>query len=218
MTTTQRIDWSDVKSAGEKLAGNWQKFDSFAWHRGYGLEDAEKWAIWYTSSRDAGLLAQSNEEAINKRLQPFSEGDDPDLVFERHSHFAVGYLDGFSLRVFTPDGSTTPAFEEFCRIKEELEGYPILNESDYSEREYEATLENYREELWRLRDELPTGWEGEVYSYFSDNGHDEFIENRDDRGGWAPREKLIEALEALGLYPQEADQPVIVDVSKEVKV
>jgi hypothetical protein len=136
-------------------------------------------------------------------------------VFETHSHWAVGHVDGFSVRVYKADG-ITPAFEEFCRIKEELDAYPILDESDLSQREYEATLSNYRDELWRLRDELPEGWEGKVYSYFSDNGHDEFIENRDDRGGWAPREKLIEALEALGLYPPQVDQPFIVSVpSKE---
>jgi hypothetical protein len=78
-----------------------------------------------------------------------------------------------------------------------------------------VTLENYREEMWRLRDELPEGWEAQVYSWFNDNGQERHIENSDDRGGWAPREKLIEALEALGLYPQEADQPLIVDVRRE---
>lgn len=214
MATKEVTDWSDLKGAAEALAGNWKEFDSFCWHRAYDLEDADKWVIWYTSHRDAGLLEQSNEQAINERLKPFAEGDDPDLVFESHSHWAVGHVDGFSIRVFNADG-ITPAFGEFCRIKEELDAYPVLDESDYSKREYEATLENYREELWRLRDELPEGWEAEVYSYFSDSGQDEFIENRDDRGGWAPREKLIEALETLGLFRQQADQPLIVDVRRE---
>lgn len=210
MATQQRIDWSDVKSAAEALAGNWKTFDSFAWHRAYELDDADARMIWYTSHRDAGLLEQSNEQAINERLKPFAEGEDADLVFESHSHWAVGHVDGFSVRVFKPDGTITPAFEEFCQIKAELDAYPILNETDYSEREYEATLENYSEEMWRLRDELREGWEAQVYSWFSDNGMDRFIENRDDRGGWAPREKLIEALEALGLFPQETDQPIMV--------
>jgi hypothetical protein len=215
MASKQAIDWSDVESAAEALAGNWKEFDSFCWHRAYDLDDPDAWMIWYTSHRDAGLLEQSNEQAINKRLQPFSEGNGPDLVFERHSSWLVGHIDGFSILVFKPDHTITPAFEEFCQIKAELDAYPILDESDYSKREYEATLENYREELWRLRDELPEGWEEQVYSYFSENGDDEFIENRDEQGGWAPREKLIEALEALGLYPQEADQPLIVDVRRE---
>lgn len=211
MATKHSIDWSDVESAAEKLAGNWREFDSFAWSRGYDLDDPDAWMIWYTSHRDAGLLEQSNEQAINERLKQFAEGNDPELVFESHSHWAVGHVDGFSLRVYKPDGSTiTPAFKEFCQIKAELEAYPVLDESDYSDREYEATLSNYREEMWRLRDELPEGWEAEVYSWFSDNGQERYIENSDDRGGWAPREKIVEALEALRLYPQEADQPVVV--------
>ena len=213
MATQQRIDWSDVKSAAEALAGNWREFDSFVWHRAYDLEDAASWMIWYTSSRDAGLLEQSNEQAINKRLEPFAKGNDPDLVFESHSHWAVGHVDGFSVLVYKQDGTITAAFEEFCRINEELEAYPVLDEQIYSELEYSSTLENYRDELWRLRDELPEGWEAQVYEWFSDN-HDEFIENRDDQGGWAPKDEILKALDALGLYPPQADQPIIVDVPR----
>ena len=142
MATTQEIDWTDVEAAGKALAGAWRDIPCFCWHRGYELEDADRWMLWYSSSRDAGLLEQSNEKVFNERLRPFSEGDDPDLVFERHSHWAVGYLDGFSIRVYRPDGSITPAFKEFCRIKEALEDYPILDErADYSEREYLETLD-----------------------------------------------------------------------------
>jgi hypothetical protein len=124
----------------------------------------------------------------------------PTWFFERHSHWAVGCLDGFSIRVYQPEWSITPAFEEFCRIKEALENYPVLDSEDYGEMELQATLDNYRSEMWREED-LSEGWESEVYSYFSDNCMDEFIENRDDRGGWAPREKIVDTLQALGLLP-----------------
>jgi len=201
MQTTQRIDWTDVEAAAKRLAGNWQRFSSFAWMRGYKLEDADEWLVWYTSNRDSGLLAQSNEQAINQRLQPFSQGNDPDLVFERHSHWAVGYMDGFSIRIHRTNNSLSPAFQEFCLIQEELENYPILDESDYSDREYAATLENYRNELWRIKDELPEGWEGEVYAWFDDNGKSQFIENRDDQGGYAPEEEILKALQDVGLLP-----------------
>jgi hypothetical protein len=177
------IDWSDVETAAKLLTGNWDEFDGFVWWRKNDLDDADRWCIWYTSHRDSGLLEQSNENAIRERLGPFSDGDDPDLVFESHSHWAVGHIDGFSIRVFKSNGSITPAFEEFCRIKQDLENYPVLNESDYSDREYETALENYRSEMWGCRDELPLGWEAEVYAWFSENGFDEFIENRDDQGG-----------------------------------
>ncbi len=109
-----------MESTAEQLAGNWRKFDCFAWSRGYDLEDADAWLIHYTSSRDSGLLQQSNEQATIKRLQPFTEGDAPDVVIESHGHWAVGNIKGFSLRVRTPDGSITPAFKEFCRIQQEL--------------------------------------------------------------------------------------------------
>ena len=117
----------------------------------------------------------------------------------------MGHLDGFSIRVFDKGGEITGAFTVFCRIKEKLEDYPILNESDYSEREYAATLENYRSEMWRMRKELPEGWQSDVYSWFSDNSQDKFIENRDDQGGsWALKDKITEALQALGLLPPVA--------------
>jgi hypothetical protein len=200
MATTQEIDWTDVEAAAKQVAGNWRAFPCFAWSRSYDLEDADRWCVWYTSSRDAGLLEQSNEKVFNERLRPFSEGDDPDVVFERHSHWAVGYLDGFSLRVFN-GGKITPAFEEFRRVKESLEIYPVLDEADYSDREFASTLESYRSEMWPLRKELPEGWESEVYSWFSDHGLYQFTDNVDDQGGFAPRDKIIEALQALGFLP-----------------
>jgi hypothetical protein len=201
VTTAPHIDWTDPEAAARQLAGNWRRFECFAWHRSHGLEDADRWVIWYTSSRDAGLLEQSNEAAINRRLAPYAEGDDPDLVFETHGHWAVEHLSGVSIRAFRGDGSITPAFEEFCSIKEALENYPVLDEQDYSEREHTATLSNYASEMWRERKTLPEGWASEVFSWFSDQGQDRFTANADDMGGFAPREAIILALTDLGLWP-----------------
>jgi hypothetical protein len=201
MTTLTCADWSDVDAAARLMSGNWRQVECFCWHRGHDLEDADKWMIWYTTHRDAGLLEQSNEHVINERLKPFGEGDDPDFVFERHSHWAVGHVDGFSIRVFREGSTITAAFKEFCQIKEALDSYPVLDEQDYSEREYTATLENYRSEMWRLKDDLSDGWEAEVHSWFSDHGQDRYTANLDDQGGWAPKEKIVEALRDLGLLP-----------------
>ena len=194
------MDWTDVQHTAEQMAGNWRTFECFAWHRSHYLEDADKWAIIYTSHRDSGLLDQSNHEEIVKRLAPFTEGDNPDVVFESHDHWTVGHLDGFSIRVYQADGPTTSAFEVLCRIKASLEDHSVLNEADYSEREYEAALENYRNEMGRLANQLPAGWESEIYSWFSDHGEERLIENRDDQGAWAPKTEIIEALQALGLW------------------
>jgi hypothetical protein len=55
--------------------------------------------------------------------------------------------------------------------------------------------------MWAMRKELPEGWESQVYRWFGDQGHDGYTENRDDQGGWAPREQITEALQDLGLLP-----------------
>ena len=205
MSRATCIDWSDVETAAKDMAANWHEFESFGWHRAYDLDDADNWAIIYTSNRDSGLLAQSNEQAINELLDRFTEGDDPDLVFETHSHWACGHIDGFSVRVFRPDGTITEAFKDVCGIQERLDNYPLLDEEDYSQRELDATLENYRNEIGHYRSDLPNGWESEVYGHFSDNGDYKYIENRDDQGGFAPREAIVEALTDMGLLEPEEE-------------
>ena len=188
----------DIDEAAKKAAGNWQDFTCFVWFRDRELEDADQWAVIYTHHRDSGLLDQSNAAVIAIALEPFTEGDDPDVVFESHSHWAVGHIDGFSVRVFK-NGKVTEAFERYHELAERMDDYPILDESDYSEREYEATLENIEDAAWRLKNEfeLPDGWEVEVYSWLSDNESSE-VENTDDLGGYPDEDALRRAFDFLG--------------------
>lgn len=83
-------------------------------------------------------------------MRPFSEGDDADVIFESHSHWAVGYVAGFSVRVFK-NGKITTAFETYHELACQLDDYPILDESDYSDRDFKATLENITDAAWRLK-------------------------------------------------------------------
>ena len=135
---------------------------------------------------------------IEKTLKPFTEGEDPDVVFESHHHWAVGHVDGFSVRVFK-NSQITKAFEIYHDLAQQLADYPILDESDYSDREFEATLENINDAAWRLKHDfdLPEDWESQVYSWLSDHRCGE-IENTDDQGGYPSESALIEAFEALG--------------------
>ena len=103
-----------IEDAAQKAAGNWQDFTCFVWWREKEIPDSENWAIIYTHNRDSGLIDQSNAEVIGKALKPFTEGSDPDVVFESHSHWLVGHVDGFSIRVFR-DGQITEAFEQVPR-------------------------------------------------------------------------------------------------------
>jgi hypothetical protein len=195
----------DLEEAARRAAGNWRDFNSFVWFRDRELEDSEKWSVIYTHHRDSGLLDQSNAAAIAEALEQFTEGDGPDVVFESHSHWAVGHIDGFSLRVFDQHGEITPAFRAYHELAERLADYPVLDEEDYSRREYEATLENIADAAWKLKREyvLPDGWESAVYDWLSDHDPSE-AESRDDTGGYPSEESLRAAFEALG-YEKEPE-------------
>jgi hypothetical protein len=187
-----------LEAAAREAVGNWQRFESFCWFRRNEVEAPEDWAIFYTSHRDSGLLDQSNSAVIEKAMEPFTEDDDPDVVNESHNHWAVGHIDGFSVRVFR-NGEVTQAFETYHELSERMAEYPVLDEDDYSQREFEATVENLTDSAWRLKDEyeLPEDWESDVYDWLSNNSCGA-IENTDDRGGYPDEDELKEAFEALG--------------------
>jgi hypothetical protein len=190
----------DIDVAAEEAAGNWMKFECFVWDRTRDLDDAEQWCIIYSHHRDSGLLDRSNAAAIEEAMEPFTEGDDPDVVCESHRHWAVGWIDGFSIRVFR-DGKITAAFQKYHQLAEAMANYPILDESDYSERELEATLANLSDAAWRLENDfdLPDEWKSEVYGWLSDHCPSA-VENCDDQGGYPSESQLQEAFEALQ-YP-----------------
>jgi hypothetical protein len=187
-----------LEDAARTMAGNWRSWTCFVWDRKHDLRDPENWSIIYTHNRDSGLLDQSNAEVIAKALTPFSAGDDADVVFETHAHWAVGHVDGFSIRVYR-DGAITDAFRAYYALSERLADYPILDECDYSEREHGATLDNVVDACWRLKSqyELPEGWDCEVYSWLSDHRPGS-VENRDDCGGYPSETDLREAFDTLG--------------------
>jgi len=192
-----------LEEAAGRAAGNWRRFDSFVWFRDDDVADPENWAIIYTHNRDSRLLDLSNAQAVAKAMRPFAEGEDPDVVMESHDHWAVGHVDGFSIRVHR-DGEITDAFKTYHALAERLAGYPILDEADYGRREYEATLENIADAAWRLKGDydLPEGWECEVFSWFDDH-RQRAIENRDDQGGYPEDSDLRDAFEALGCEQAE---------------
>ena len=197
MTTT--LVQLDLKSAAKEAAGNWRTFGSnFSWYRKYDLESPEDWAIFYTHHRDSDLLELSNAEVITEAMQPFSEGDNPDVVFESHDSWAVGHVDGLSVLVFRR-GRITKAFRTYHELSLRLADYPILDEDDYSNRIYEATLENINDAARRVKreyDDLPQDWAFDVYHWLSDHDCSELDDN--DRGGWPSEEWLRKAFDGLG--------------------
>lgn len=197
--TTPDTDYAGLARAA---AGNWRKFPAFAW---WGRpEDPDDWAVVYTHNRDSDLLAQSNGAAIARALEPFADGDDPTVIPERHAHFACGWVDGFAIRVFGADGTPTAAFKAWCDLQERLSDYPVLDETDYSDREYDAALEGIRQQGRRhVRAGEPEDWPGRVYEWLARHA-DRELDNRDGTGAYPGEDAVREALADLGLLDPDA--------------
>jgi hypothetical protein len=187
-----------LEDAAGEAAGNWKSWTCFVWDRQRETGDPENWSIVYTHNRDSGLLAQSNAVVIEDALRPFSETENPDVVFESHAHWAVGHVDGFSIRVHHA-GEITGAFRAYHGLMERLDCYPILDEADYSSREYEAALENIEDAAWRIKStyDLNDGWEAEAYEWLSAH-RPGAVENKDDRGAYPSERDLHDAFNGLG--------------------
>ncbi len=144
------------------------------------------------------MLDQSNASAVAKEMTPFTEGEDPDVVFESHNHWAVGHIDGFSIRVFR-NGKITDAFAKYHELAERLADYPVLDEEDYSQREFDATIENLTDAIWRLQRRIrpPRGLGKDVFDWLSNNNCGA-IENVDDQGGYPEEDELKQAFDSLG--------------------
>ena len=191
----------DLESSAKELAGNWHPSIASPGIGSATSNRQEDWAIIYTHHRDSDLREQSNAEVIAKAMQPFTTGNNPDVVFESHRHWAVGHVDGFSIRVYRRGrrGRITKAFRTYHELSLRLADELVLDSDDYSDRIYEATLENIADAAWRLKKEydLPKDWTFEAYRWLSDHDCSE-IENDDDRGGYPSEAWLRRAFDGLG--------------------
>lgn len=201
------IHWSDPEEAAKQCANNHQKFESFCWHSA--PEDCFNWMIAHTHSRDSDLLTESNADAINEEMKPFYEADDPDVRPHNAGHWAVGWVAGWEIRVYRESNGglvVTDAFRKWCELQEQLENYPVLDEEDFSRREFEATLANIeREGGSLLSGEEPEDWASRVYRVLPDDE----TQPVDGGGGHPSEDSIKEALFSLGwLDPDETYQLV----------
>ena len=182
----------------EQFRDNWTRRSCFVWF--HQPDDAEEFGLRILSHRDSGLIDQSNSAIIRKRLLPFVKSGD--VIFFDCGHWAVGTTHEVAVRVYKSGTTeTTAAFDELARIVEELDGYPILDESDYSSREYEAAMEGIRLSILGTdlyEQTLPEGWAYKVFGWLDDNEPNE-LENRDDQGAFPSSDTVRSALLDLGL-------------------
>lgn len=137
----------------------------------YGGAEWPDYYVFLGKTRDSDCLTLSNYECASKMLRPQGVPDaagdwgsagreeQPDTVITiREGHWAVGWVEWIAIHK-----SDTAALTMADSILEKLDGYPVLNEEDFSEREQEEansiwtdcyTVENRIEYVREHRDQF----------------------------------------------------------------
>lgn len=103
------------------------------------VDDQENWLVVPVSqTRDSETLEQSNFASAVKLL---SDTDDDNYQIHRFGHWGPGW---FEIILVKPN---SPSCEIAESIESSLEDYPILDETDWSEREFKQACE-----LWTIYD------------------------------------------------------------------
>ena len=100
--------------------------------KGLALDDRQEWFVLPCGrNRDSGCLDESNFACALKSLG----GESDDVEVHRFGHWACGW---FEIIIVRPESA---AEKEARDIEAALADYVVLDESDFSEREYEAANE-----------------------------------------------------------------------------
>lgn len=104
---------------------------------GLNLDERQDWFVLMCvgRNRDSDCLSESNFAAALEILG--GEGDDVEV--HRFGHWACGW---FEIILVKPGSLAIERAEE---IEDRLDGYPVLDEADFSEREMEAANQVWRD-------------------------------------------------------------------------
>ncbi len=189
----------------QSFAGNHREFRYWSWWDR--PDDDHNCGIHYMTNRDADLVTVSNWEVSQKILADHLEADEPDIWIERHSHWACGWIEGYVVRVFDADGNVTEATQVFHEMLERIDDYPLLDEEDYSQREYDAQVESIKSAYLRssdMVDDPPPDWAEQVWQHLWDCDQYAFHED-----GYVAEEHVEEAMLSLGFATTSEDVDVL---------
>lgn len=89
------------------------------------------WGFLLARTRDADTLTTSNWHAALAELG----GESDDVAITRVGHWGPGWIEFLGVR------EGTEAYQRAVEIRNALESYPVLDDEDYSEREWGDALE-----------------------------------------------------------------------------
>lgn len=118
------------------------------------------------AERGDDILEESNYLSALDLVKGAAEREE-DVIDASIGHWLVGSLRQLFVRVYEDDGVTfTAAWREVVEIGEGLASYPIVDESDFSEREYERWQKNVDEALDDAKSRYEFDTEDEVAQIF----------------------------------------------------
>ena len=106
----------------------WQKADNYM---------GQNYSDYYVSlvqSRDSDILEQSNFDTALKQLGGVTDT----VLVVRSSHWAVGWIEWIAIHE-----SDTDAIATGENIEHEMADYPVLDEEDYCQREYDYVVDTW---------------------------------------------------------------------------
>ena len=109
----------------------------------YGDLDEEVWGRMFSIHRDSDLIDESNWSVICEEMKPFEH----DWTTESYNHWAVGWVEVGRVRVYDKQRNYTVGFLHCVEIAEQLSEYPLLDEEDFSRREFEEAWEQVENNL-----------------------------------------------------------------------
>jgi len=118
--------------------------------KGLGLPDRQNWFVApVCRTRDSGPLDQSNFESLTRDLEGNGVKENDGFEIYRFGHWGPGWFE-----VVLIDPANEKAVAIAASAEDALENYPILDESDYSERQWNEAMEAWENLSMRERIEL----------------------------------------------------------------
>lgn len=180
---------------------------SYFGYRGGNDKLFETWSLGpVILTRDSNLREESNAAVLKKVLEEKTEFNDKWEIVSC-SHWAVGWVEHLSYEAIGPDGEATDLHEWLGEWFGGLLDYPFADDSDFYERQYEATIKNITDVGYSLVDDAkaPEDWAEQVFDWFRDNDENA-LEDHDDTGAYPSKEQMEAALRALGWLEDDEDE------------
>ena len=153
----------------------------------------QNWLVSPVSrTRDSDILTESNFSSALESLG----GESDTVEVHRLGHWGSGWFE-----IITIDPADVKRVSIASNLKSALADYPLLNDENFSRREYDAAIEAIQQQS-PLSASLSPETASEVFSWLSRNEPRE-LENLDDTGAFPDSDAIKRAL--LSVAPEQFD-------------